>query len=65
MNDFKTELRELLNKYKATISWDCDEYSDLHGVYDEHMRVYDNKGNTLLKVSGNEINCYEIDLEKE
>lgn len=63
MTEFQIELRALLDKYKATISWGCGECSDLHGVYDEHMIVYDINGNTLLKLNGNEIDCYEIDME--
>lgn len=63
MNDFTIELRALLDKYNATISWDCGGFSDLHGIYDEHIIVYDNNGNTLLKLNGGVIDCYEIDIE--
>jgi hypothetical protein len=65
MNDFTTELRALLDKYKATISWGCAECSDLHGVYGEYMEVCDIKGNTILKLDGATISCYEIDMECE
>lgn len=65
MTEFQIELRALLDKYKATISWGCGECSDLHGVYDEHMIVCDINGNTLLKLDGATISCYEIDMEYE
>ncbi len=39
MDDFKKELKALLDKYKAEIGFDCDECSDLHGVTGEHMYV--------------------------
>jgi len=36
---FKKELKELLNKYDATIGFSVGEGSDTHGLYDEQMEV--------------------------
>ena len=43
LNQFKLELKTLLQKYNANISFSCSEYSDLHGVYDAQITVsFDN-----------------------
>ena len=34
---FKKELKKLLIKYRATISFDCSECSDLHGISGERI----------------------------
>lgn len=34
---FKKELKELLEKYNATIGFECADCSDLHGVYEERI----------------------------
>lgn len=60
MDDFKTELLALLEKYDASISWGCDSCSDLHGVTGEHMHVTNRKNETLLYLDGAEISAYEI-----
>lgn len=39
INEFKKELKELLKKYNASISFDCGSGSDLHGVYGEKLSV--------------------------
>ena len=36
---FKLELKELLEKYNATIGFECADCSDLHGVYEERIVV--------------------------
>lgn len=35
---FLRELYALLDKYNASIEWDCDPMSDLASIYDEHVR---------------------------
>lgn len=37
--NFKKELADLFEKYKADISFDTSDGSDLHGVYDPQMVV--------------------------
>lgn len=37
INNFKMELKELLKKYNASISFSVGECSDTHGLYDEKM----------------------------
>ena len=61
MNDFNTELKALLQKYNATIGWGCSPCSDTHGVYEEYMEIYDEKGNTILKVEGRYIDADDIE----
>ncbi len=36
---FLEELHALLDKYDATIHVGYGEYSDMHGVYDQHISV--------------------------
>lgn len=56
-NNFKRELRELLEKYNASIDWSCGQYSDLQGVYDEEMVVGFN-------VAGIKNKVYDYSIEK-
>lgn len=42
VKNFKKELKELLKKYNATIGFDCDDCSDLYGIYDEHVYIQAN-----------------------
>ena len=37
MNNFKKELYDLLNKYNASITFECDDCSDTYGIY--HPRI--------------------------
>ena len=39
LNEFKKELKALLDKYNASIEVGCSDCSDLHGVYDKHLLV--------------------------
>jgi hypothetical protein len=39
MENFKRELKQLLEKYSATIGFNCGPASDTHGLYDEHMYI--------------------------
>lgn len=39
IGSFKTELKNLLEKYDAAIEWSCGPCSDMHGIYDEQMSV--------------------------
>ena len=38
--EFKAELKSLLEKYEVEISWECGEGSDTHGIYGEKMVAY-------------------------
>lgn len=58
---FQEELKSLLEKYSATISWTCGECSDTHGIYDEKMIIYsDNPDMNLLVVEGSYISASEV-----
>lgn len=35
--EFLKELKDLLIKYHATLGFDCDDFSDLYGIYDEKI----------------------------
>jgi hypothetical protein len=37
--EFLKKLRDLLEEYNASISWDCDSCSDMHGVTGEYMAI--------------------------
>lgn len=37
--EFLTELKALMEKYNATIGWCCDDFSDLHNVYNSHIEI--------------------------
>ena len=37
--DFKKELKELLSKYNAVISFTCGDSSDTYGLYDDHLII--------------------------
>ena len=39
-DEFLRELKELLTKYDATISFDFDSCSDTHGIYDGGIALY-------------------------
>lgn len=34
---FKNDLKELLNKYNATIMFECSDDSDFNGIHDERI----------------------------
>ena len=42
MDDFKSELKALLEKYNATIEWDAD--GDLNGLSNERLYFYVGEG---------------------
>lgn len=44
--EFNNELKALLKKYNAEISWDCGPSSDTYGIYDSHIKIgfIDEKG---------------------
>lgn len=56
-NNFKRELKELLERYDASIEWTCGQCSDLQGVYDEEMVVDFN-------ITGIKNKVYDYSLEK-
>ena len=35
--EFLKELKALLEKYNACISWTCSEGSDMYGIHDDHI----------------------------
>ena len=45
VENFKKELKELLQKYDATISFEYDPDSDTYGIYDGHieLKIKENK----------------------
>ena len=45
--EFKKELKALLEKHNATIDWVCHECSDLMGVYDSHLEIDINGHDTI------------------
>lgn len=46
---FLTELVPLMEKHSITgIGWECGDDSDLHGVYDRRLEVYDNEDSARL-----------------
>ena len=42
VEEFKKELKALLEKYNAVLSLEYDPCSDTYGMYDERMAVYFN-----------------------
>lgn len=45
---FKNELRQLLEKYNASILFTCSESSDTHGLYNDHIVIVDNKSKEYI-----------------
>lgn len=45
--EFKKELKALLEKHNATIDWVCHECSDLMGIYDSHLEIDINGHDTI------------------
>ena len=45
--EFRKELKSLLEKHNASISWICHECSDLMGVYDSHLEIDINGHDTI------------------
>ena len=39
IDEFKNKFSDLLDEYGAEISFDCDYYSDTHGIYDPKIVV--------------------------
>lgn len=56
---FKKELKELLEKYNATIGFECADCSDLHGVYEERIVVSVSDGRKEKEILS--VNGYYID----
>jgi hypothetical protein len=50
LQQFKNDLKKLLTRYNADISFDCSECSDLHGVNDEKIVANVNGKNITLAV---------------
>lgn len=47
--EFKQELKGLLEKYGASIQFECSDCSDLHGVYSPEMQA--DLGGTTVKLN--------------
>lgn len=45
------ELKALLDKYKADISFTCSEGSDTYGLYNDHIEITSNT-KTIFKANG-------------
>lgn len=37
--EFLKEFKDLLLKYNVEIDWTCDECSDTHGLYNDHLYI--------------------------
>ena len=61
-NNFITELKALLEKYNASIGWECAECSDTHGIYNEHMVIeYESATRKeYITISGSGIDQFNI-----
>lgn len=53
--EFLKELKDLLIKFNATLEFDCSDFSDLYGVYDEKIIARIDNEKILLG------NGYEVD----
>lgn len=47
-SEFKAELKALLAKYSASISFECGESSDLHGIYNPRISAWVDKKEIVL-----------------
>ena len=61
MNNFKKELYDLLNKYNASITFECDDCSDTYGIYHPKI-VIDQQIEKGVYVTL--IECYGYSLDK-
>ncbi len=64
ITNFKQELKALLKKYGATISWECGTYSDTYGIYDSHLEITFNGSKEKLRsndeyITSNNIKDYK------
>jgi len=57
--NFKADLKALLEKYNASIGWDCHWSSDLHGVYDQEMNCTVG-GETIKLTDGCDLDSTDI-----
>lgn len=39
IDNFKSELKELLKKYNADICFNCSDCSDTYGLFDDHIEI--------------------------
>lgn len=56
----RSELKELLKKYQATIMFECGECSDMHGIYDERIEVIDKNNKVIITASGFSMDASDI-----
>jgi hypothetical protein len=67
--EFLAELKSLLKKHNAEISFSVGSCSDTHGLYDEKMIISRRpnpkswKEETILEINGWTINAYELEQE--
>lgn len=60
--EFLKDLKELLEKYNACISWACDDGSDLYGIYNDHICVtLDNS--VEINFEGSCVDCDDCDIK--
>jgi len=55
-DDFKRDLKKLLNEYNASIGFGADDASDWYGIHGEHLYVNMNGKKTIL--------CKQMNLNK-
>lgn len=48
IKQFKSELRQLLEKYNASIHFTCSDSSDTHGLHNDHIVIVDNKNEEFI-----------------
>lgn len=63
INNFKVELKELLERYNASISFSVGEGSDTHGLYDEKMILTvneDSKEEEAEHINGWDVSAHEL-----
>ena len=63
VNEFRNDLKELLDKYKAHICFDFDEWRDTHGMYGEKV-VISNQDTVFIEIDGYSIYSSDIKLKK-
>lgn len=61
-NQFLIELKDLLKKHNAHISFSVGECSDTHGLYDEKM-VISIKNEDIFEIDGYGFSWYDMEIE--
>lgn len=58
--EFLEEFKDLLLKYSADIGWTCDDCSDTHGLYNDHLYI-SMKGQKDIDLYSNSIDYNDLD----